>query len=87
MSMAPSHVVAALSGDQPTEVTPFGTGVAPSGSKSSVWPTRWRDAQVASITSSLVEVSTTEPGALRTLGMMMLVVFPDLVGPSTRVLR
>ena len=87
MSMAPSQVAAALNGDQPTTVTPDGRSSVPRGSKSNVWPTFCRAVAVASITSCLVEVSTTDPGALRTFGMMMLVVFPDRVGPSTRVLR
>ena len=87
MSMAPSHSAAALSGDQPIAVTPGGGDESPSGSKTMVWPeVRLRDA-VAAMTSGLVEVSTTAPGALRTLGMITLDVLPDRVGPRTRVLR
>ena len=50
-------------------------------------PDRWRAVAVASMTSCLVDVATTAPGAQKILGMMMDVVFPERVGPKTRALR
>src|SRR5207253_11458404 len=50
-------------------------------------PTSDRCRQVASSTSGLVDVATTDPGAPRMLGTTSAVVFPARGGPRTRTDR
>ena len=83
---AASQFAAPSMGDQPTRVTPGGHDVVPLGSKRCTCPTRDR-CEVATSTSSFVDVVTTAPRASSTFGTSSELVFPERVGPSTSVLR
>src|SRR4051794_18857012 len=81
---APSQVRACHKGDQRNLITPAGTSSSPAGSNNQIRPSRERHAAEWRMTSDLVDVETTAPGAASTDGIMRLLVFPDLGGPSTR---
>jgi len=82
---APSQVDAAGTGDHDKRRTPCGQSWrSPEGSYSHTWPTRAREARVASNTSGLVAVETTAPGAASTDGITIALVLPERGGPRMR---
>ncbi len=70
-------------GDHRKGRTPGGGLARPDGSNNQHWPTWSRAANVAAMTSGLVEVETTGPGATSAFGITRVVVLPDRGGPRT----
>ena len=85
ISRAPSHEPESRTGDHRSAYSP--PWVVPVGSNIQNLPSTARVSRVACTTSIFVDVDTTAPLWERIAGMITLLVFPDLGGPSSNTAR